>query len=156
MKVCALAGAVVGFLISVLTFQCAAQEGKDDLVKQELKKFQGTWTLVAIEQDGKKAPEEKLKEAALKITMKGTSFVFKAGDKTAAEGSFTIDPSKKPKQLDAEGTNPGGKKEKTLGIYRFEGDTLQICFVPEGKERPTEFKTAADSGRILETLRRDK
>jgi uncharacterized protein (TIGR03067 family) len=156
MRVCALATAAVGLLIAVSTLQSVAQEGKDDLVKQELKKFQGTWTVAALEENGQKIPEDKLKEAGLKVTIKGNSFVYKVGDKTVVEGTFTIDPSKNPKQLDSEGMNPGGKKEKTIGIYRFEANTLVICFAPDGKERPTDFKAPADSGRILETLRRDK
>jgi uncharacterized protein (TIGR03067 family) len=155
MRRCTLTAVAVGLLLIGLNSLNATQEGKDDLAKQELKKLQGTWTMAGLEKDGEKLPEEKLKEAMWKVKMKGTSFVVTIGAKTIAEGTFTIDASKNPKRLDAEVTSKG-KTEKTIGIYDLDGDTLRVCFVPEGKERPTDFKTKAGSDRILETLRREK
>jgi uncharacterized protein (TIGR03067 family) len=154
MRPCTLAALTVGLVIAGLATQSAAQQ-KEDAVKEELKKLQGTWTLVALEKDGKEVPPDKLKEANIKVTIKGTSFSFMVGGKTI-EGSFTIDPAKSPKHLDAKGPNAQGAEEKTIGIYKLEGDTLRICFVPEGKQRPTEFKSQADTGTTLETFRRDK
>jgi uncharacterized protein (TIGR03067 family) len=155
MRLCTLPAIAVALVLAGLALPSAAQEGKDDLAKQELKKFQGTWSIVGIEQNGEKVPEDKLKGGGMKVTIKGTSYTVRVGDKTVDEGTFTVDPSKNPKQLDAQSSSQG-KKEKLSGIYQFEGDTLRICFVPEGKERPAEFKTPAGSDRVLETLRRDK
>ena len=46
----------------------------------------------------------------------------------------------------AEGLNKGAV---TLGIYEIDGDTLKVCFDPEGKKRPTEFKTASGSQTLV-------
>ena len=155
MRLCSLTAIAAGLLIVGLASLSTAGDAKDDLAKQELKKFQGSWDLVSMEQGGQKFPEDKLKAAMLKVVIKGSNFTFKAGDKTIAEGKFSINPAKKPKQMDSEGT-ANGKTEKTIGIYQFTGDTLRICFGPADKERPTEFKTAEGSKHLLETLRRSK
>jgi hypothetical protein len=33
----------------------------------------------------------------------------------------------------------GERNQRTLGIYRFDGETIQLCWAQEGKERPKEF-----------------
>jgi hypothetical protein len=53
----------------------------------------------------------------------------------------------------AEGPNKG---TVILGIYEISGDTLKVCFDPEGKKRPTEFKTAAGSQTTLAVYKRVK
>src|SRR4051794_40353192 len=60
------------------------------------------------------------------------------------EGTYEIDPEKKPKSLDVrveEGANEG----KTFRmIYKIDGDTLTIC-EPRDNDRPTEF-TSKETG----------
>ena len=43
-----------------------------------------------------------------------------------------------------------------LGIYEFAGDTLKACFDPQGKKRPTEFKSPAGSEIFLNVHKRVK
>ena len=61
----------------------------------------------------------------------------------AYECSITLDPAAKPeKSVDfkALDDSPNAKGAMAQGIYKFEGETLLICFNgPEG-ERPKEFK----------------
>ena len=42
------------------------------------------------------------------------------------------------------------------GIYEISGDTLKVCFDPEGKKRPTEFKTEAGAPTVLVVHKRVK
>jgi uncharacterized protein (TIGR03067 family) len=109
---------------------------KDDAIK-ELKKFQGEWVPVSVEVNGKAAPAEALKD--VKVTVKGNKITFKEGAKTM-EGTFTLAPTKKPKQIDATAKEKD-KEFKTIGIYEFDGDKLKICDTLAGGERPKKFSS---------------
>lgn len=60
-----------------------------------------------------------------------------------------LDPSKSPKTLDAKVTDVPNKGAVILGIYEISGDTLKVCFDPEGKKRPTEFKGVSGSQTLV-------
>src|SRR5262249_17881493 len=122
-----------------------------DAAKKELEKFQGTWKFVSVEQDGKPLPKG---EEPQTITFQGDKFAVKRGDQVIQAGTQKLDPGKKPKTVDATVTEGEGKGTTMLGIYEMEGDTLKACFDPQGKKRPTEFKTTAGSGYILVVIKR--
>jgi RNA polymerase sigma factor (sigma-70 family) len=66
------------------------------------------------------------------------------------EGTFTLDPAQKPKQIDivlAQGP-------KGLGIYEFRGATWRLCVGLTGQPRPTDFETKGKS--FCLTLKRVK
>src|SRR2546430_16370780 len=68
--------------------------------KKDLEKLQGTWALVAGERDGKKFTEEGVKKTMLFI--KGDTFrIPESSAATSEAGTIKIDPSKKPKEMDA-------------------------------------------------------
>jgi uncharacterized protein (TIGR03067 family) len=139
----------------LLSFSVTAQDAKDDLIKQEWEKLQGTWVLAALEVRGKVVPEDELKGATAKLIIAGRKASIQEGTVTL-EVSLTIDPAKSPKQIDIRRTPPGQEAHTALGIYRLEGDTLTICHDPRGQQRPTKFKTQPRSNQMLETLRREK
>jgi uncharacterized protein (TIGR03067 family) len=68
-----------------------------------------------------------------------------------------VDPTKTPKELDAKHLT-GASKGKTLkGIYRLQGDELQLCFGPPGDDlRPKTFTTKEGEPVRLYTLKRAK
>ena len=144
----ALVLALLGAWATVLP---VAAEDKDDSGKNDLKKFQGTWTFVSMEQDGKQQPKG---DEPQTITFEGDKFTVKMGDKIVQAGTQKLDPSKKPKAVDAAITEGEGKGTTMLGIYAVEGDTIKACFDPQGKKRPTEFKSAAGSGNMLAVIKR--
>ena len=123
-------------------------------VENELKKFQGTWTFESVEAGGKKAPADELK--GLTLTFAGDKYTVKKGDEVIQVGTQKLDPSKSPKTLDVTVTEGLNKGAVMLGIYEISGDTLKVCFDPEGKKRPTEFKTAAGSQTTLAVYKRAK
>jgi uncharacterized protein (TIGR03067 family) len=145
-----LAVAVVGLLL-------AADQPKDDAAKKELEKFQGNWSLVSVETNGQKEPEEQVKTADVKLTVKGDKFALKFMGQSI-EGTLKIDAAAKPKSYDAKATDPQGNVIESLGIYEFDGDTLKVCFVRAGMgaARPKEFQTKEGSGATLEVFKRDK
>ena len=116
-------------------------------VEKELKKFQGTWTFESVDAGGKKLPADQFK--GITVTFEGDKYAVKKGDEVVEAATQKLDPSKSPKTLDvtvAEGPNKGAIM---LGIYEISGDTLKVCFDPEGKKRPTQFKSAPGSQTLV-------
>src|SRR5436853_6744929 len=140
--------------ISVVALLCAlgfAASGiladeKADLEK-EVRKFQGTWTFESSEAGGEKLPVGELK--GLILTFEGDKHTVKKGDEVIQVGTQKLDPSKSPKTIDVTMTEGPNKGAVMLGIYEIDGDTLKVCFDPEGKKRPTRFKSASGSQTLV-------
>ena len=131
----------------------AAADDKADLEK-EVKKFQGTWTFESSEAGGQQLPASELKE--LVITFAGDIHTIKKGDQVVQVGAQKLDPSKSPKAIDVNMTEGPNKGVVLLGIYEINGDTLKVCFDPQGKKRPTEFKSAPGSANFVNVHKRVK
>jgi uncharacterized protein (TIGR03067 family) len=137
-------------LVTVLTALALVASGgagarADDKadVEKDRKQFQGTWTFESVEAGGQKMPADPF--MGMTITFEGDKHTVKKGDEVVQAGTQKLDPSKSPKAIDvtlAEGPTKGAVM---LGIYKFSGDTLTVCFDPEGKKRPTEFKSSPGS-----------
>jgi uncharacterized protein (TIGR03067 family) len=131
----------------------AAADDKADLEK-EVKKFQGAWTFESSEAGGQQLPAGELKE--LVITFAGDKHTIKKGDQVVQVGVQKLDPSKSPKAIDVNMTEGPNKGKVLLGIYEISGDTLKVCFDPEGKKRPTEFKSSPGSENFVNVHKRVK
>ena len=118
----------------------------------ELKKLQGTWKFLSQEFEGKARPAEDV--AKLKITFTGDKWSVTEDGKEVQAGTHTLDPSKKPAQLDAKITEGHDKGNTMIGIYEMKGDTLTVIFDLKGKDRPTEFKSKA--GQMLAVIQKLK
>lgn|ERR1017187_7708115 len=119
------------------------------LAGDKASELQGAWTVVSYEYRG--APEKKY--VGLKVNFDGDKVTFKDGKKDEAV-PFVLDTTKKPKQINID-------RNKALGIYSVDGDTLKICFNKgrdSEKDRPTEFvsKKDGDGELVLMVLKRDK
>jgi uncharacterized protein (TIGR03067 family) len=122
-------------LTLIVTGGSFATDVKEDAVKAESDKLQGTWQLVSVETEGKAPTEELIKKIRIVIT--GSKLTVLVGDEAPAKDiPFTIDPSKKPKE--STDKLPDGTEIK--GIYELDGDTLKSCVAAPNKDRPTEFK----------------
>ena len=116
-------------------------------VEKELKKFQGTWTFESVEAGGKEIPAAEFK--GMTVTFEGDKYTVKKGDEVVQAATQKLDPSRSPKAIDVTVTEGPNKGAVMLGIYEINGDTLKVCFDPEGKKRPTEFKTASGSQTLV-------
>ena len=128
-------------------------DDKADLEK-EVKKFQGAWTIESSVTGGKEIPAGDLKEFIL--TFEGEKHTLKKGDEVIQVGTQKIDPSKSPKTIDVTMTEGPNKGAVMLGIYEIDGDTLKVCFDPQGKKRPTEFKSGPGSVNFVNVHKRVK
>jgi RNA polymerase sigma factor (sigma-70 family) len=92
--------------------------------------LQGTWDAASVRTGGQQIPAE------------GVHMVF-AGDRATLQfpgmpplsGPFRVDPDKDPKQIDVD----FGNGLIWPGIYRLEGDRLQLCVDSQARERPASF-----------------
>ena len=118
----------------------------------DLDGMQGTWNLVSAMEDGKALPEDQVKQTT--IVIEGDTFRFPglAEDATSRTGTFTLDETKNPKEMDS----TSYEKEVSLGIYELEPDKYKICFAAAGKPRPTSFSSVPGSGQILQFWERQK
>jgi uncharacterized protein (TIGR03067 family) len=112
--------------------------GRVTAADKETDKFEGTWSFISGEKDGKAEAAADLKD--MKITFAGDKFTVKKGDQVIQAGTQKLDATKKPATVDATVTEGEGKGTTMLGIYEIEGDTMKFCFDPSGKNRPTDFK----------------
>ena len=103
-----------------------------------------TWAVTAAERDEEKLSEEDIKGWTL--TFKGNKLIGKG--RKADEQTFTLDPAKKPKEIDI--------TPKAKGIYELEGDRLTLRVYFDGSARPTSPKGALKKGEVLIVLKREK
>jgi uncharacterized protein (TIGR03067 family) len=123
-------------------------------VEKEMRRFQGTWTFESSEARGKQLAAADLQ--GLVLVFEGNKHTVKKGDDVLQVGTQKIDPSKSPKAIDVTMTLGPNKGQVMLGIYEINGDTLKVCFDPQGKNRPSEFKSSADSDNFLNVHKRVK
>ena len=133
---------MVGMLI-------AADAPKDDLAK-----LQGTWSLVSAVRDGKDVPDDEVNRTMLVI--QGNTFTFPENARvgTGPRGTFTIDPSRTPRTIDATPSSGPNRGETWLGIYEVMGDLYKIAFAPPGRARPTRYVSEPGSGQLHSVWRR--
>lgn len=131
-----------------------ASVAAEEAAKKDFEQLQGTWIVTGAEQDGK--PLDRLQGG--KLVVKDQNFHIKTASGTEMKGDLQLEPAKKPKHIDWL-HQEGLLREKTWqGIYELDGDDLKLCYAEadSGKDRPGEFKTEADSKRLLIVLKREK
>jgi len=129
----------------------AADDKKDDAVKEELKKFEGTWKIKSMEVGGQELPAEARDK--MRLVFKGDKLTMKGAPDGDKETTFTIDPSKKPGHIDIQ--PPKGEKSALVGIYKFDNNMLVICGSEAGA-RPGDFTTKGGKDVGMMTLERLK
>jgi uncharacterized protein (TIGR03067 family) len=145
---------ILGLVCLVAALTIGTTAAQDDAAKTELKKLEGTWATVSIEAAGQKVTDED-KIKSRKLTTKGEKYTLKVGDETV-QGTIEINPTKKPKTIDAKADSGTNKGKTLLGIYELDGDSLKICLALPGKDRPAAFATAAENGQQLVVYKREK
>jgi len=111
----------------------------------DLKRMQGAWRVASIESRGSLVPEENVTNIV--VTVNGNNYEVSGGDITD-KGTFTMDTSKSPRQMDIH-PNSGPDSGVTIqAVYEVGAETMRVCYAREGASRPTSFKTT-DDDRVL-------
>jgi uncharacterized protein (TIGR03067 family) len=118
---------------------------------EQLRALEGTWAFARLEVDGSAIPQLSLKASRLLID--GDRFRTESPEATY-EGVFNINVETKPHEIDIEFVAGPETGNWNYGIFRLDGDQLDICLDMNGKPRPTEFCTSPGSGHANETLMR--
>lgn len=128
---------------------------KDDAIKRDRQRIEGTWLVVSLEMSGNKSMDEDAKKLKVVIGADGSWNVTVEGNEVN-QGTSTIDPLQSPKTIDFTPTVGDDKGKLSPGIYEVGENTLKFCVAPSGKGRPSEFTSTQSNEQILLTLERDK
>ena len=141
-------------LFLALSLTLAAADPKEDPGKKDLAAMQGDWACDRMERDGMKFPDEAAQ--AYFRTVKGKAYTVYRFKKAVGKGTFTLDATKSPRQIDLTLGDGPAKGKTVLGIYKIDGDTLTLCYGGPGGKRPAEFATKEKSGHTLAVWSREK
>src|SRR5262245_1288930 len=133
-------------MIAAVSLSFAADNVEEPASKKDLDGLQGSWNLVSAMQDGKALPGDEVKQTTIVISGDTFRFPGLAKDATSRAGTFKLDATKDPKEMDT----ISAEKEIKLGIYELDGDRYKVCFAPAGKPRPNEFASKPGSGSLLQ------
>jgi uncharacterized protein (TIGR03067 family) len=142
-------------LVVLVGLLIAAKNPKGDAAKKDLKTMQGTWKVVVHEAEGKRTTDKENQKADVKLIVKGNKYTLYFAKKKGGEGTIKLDPTQKPRAIDAT-TGEGGKGPVMRGIYEFKDGDMKVCFGPRGGKRPTEFAAKKGSQGIYIRYRRVK
>jgi uncharacterized protein (TIGR03067 family) len=142
-----------GLMLVVWKRAQPAGKDKETAIREELARFEGSWRFDSVELEGKAEAIEAFK--GIRLVLKGDHFTM-AIPNASHEGTYTVDPTARPKTIDVTFTDGPEKGKTSYGIYELEGDTYKVCIGLTGKPRPTEFASKPGSGHVLEVLKREK
>jgi uncharacterized protein (TIGR03067 family) len=117
--------------------------------------FEGAYTIVSGEEDGKPIPAHRIEGSSVRIT--GDAIVVADMDDTdlyVAKYSFDAKKSPAAITMTETGGPRGHKGQKAQGIIKRDGDTVKLCYCYEGGIVPTEFKTKAGENQLCFIMKR--
>jgi uncharacterized protein (TIGR03067 family) len=118
---------------------------------EQLRALEGIWAFARLEIDGSVMPAGAL--TASRILIDGDRFRTESPE-AIYEGIFNINVEAQPHEIDIEFVAGPEAGNTNYGIFRLDGDQLELCLDLNGKPRPDKFFTSPGSGHAYETLKR--
>jgi uncharacterized protein (TIGR03067 family) len=127
---------------------------QDELVRKDMARLQGIWSMANFEFDGTNGTREQMK--AWVLVVEGDQYNPGARE-YSIEYTFRIKPGRTPKAIDLIPHDGSGRGRPIRGIYSIEGDTFILCrpIDPMG-ERPAGFTARPGSGLSLWIWKRQR
>lgn len=144
-----------GLVLLALTLPAAAARAQPSTAAPDDRAISlGRWDVVSVEINGKLVDPELVAMLQVDYRADGSwAVLFKT--LAVAEGTSTNHQDGSPKTFEmATLGSEQIKPSRYSGIYKLEGSTRLLCFVPDDKPRPDSFTAPKRSGRTLVTLRR--
>jgi uncharacterized protein (TIGR03067 family) len=116
------------------------------------KNLEGSWTCVSAIIDGKPLAEETARQ--LRLTMTADRYKTERGDQVLFDSNYKLDATKTPQWIDMVGTEGDLKGKIAPGILKLDAETLTMCYVMPGGDRPAVFESKPQSGAFLVTWKR--
>lgn len=116
---------------------------------EQLRALEGTWLFSHLEIDGNVMPAGMFEASRLLID--GDRFRTESPEATY-EGIFNINVEADPHEIDIEFVAGPEAGNWNFGIFRVEGDQLELCLDMNGKPRPARFGTSPGTGHAYEKL----
>jgi uncharacterized protein (TIGR03067 family) len=115
--------------------------GRRDKDPKELKKLEGRWTLTRAEEFGKDF------KATLDLLIEDDAVRMLDGDRVKVRATIELGTNAKTRTIDLVLQSGASAGKIQLGIYRLQGETLELCLNGPGDEqRPSRFSTKAEAG----------
>jgi RNA polymerase sigma factor (sigma-70 family) len=139
-----------------------------DEIKKDFDALQGRWSVVSMTFDLEHQPPADVVKAVV-VVFKGSEMTYDPGlsiDVTDKEKikynvdpepdsmQFTLPPNSNPKAILLTALEPDNKVRAVNAIYRFNEDTLTLCFGEVGAPSPVEFTAKKGSKQALFVLKR--
>jgi len=112
----------------------------------------GNWIGASAIVDGRPLPDSTVNQ--LRLTLTADRYKTEKGNEVLFDSTYTVDPSRNPKEINMIGTEGDFAGKTAEGIYSLEGDTLRVCYTMPGKPRPGAFSSPAGSGIYLVAWKR--
>ncbi len=155
-RIYAMKTAIVIVLSALCLVGAGAQETLDKArlearEKTNLRRWQGTFELTLMVEDGKVLPKVELGNRTL--TVDGNKYHFQSGD-FSEHGTYKWDVSKYPREVDITVGDGKDKGKVYKAIFDATDQRIMLAFEKANKNRPKVLVATTGSGLILETWTR--
>ena len=119
--------------------------------RPEVPPLEGDWELVEWVQGGAAV---RFQEGTGVEFRPGGQRLWRAGSGAADERGYKLHPRTNPPAIDLIRPTGGGPPDVYPAIYKVDGPTLVLCYVPPGHDRPTRFETEPGGRSVVMTFKR--